>query len=280
MSKISYAQNGEDILIDRYFGDRIGRYLDIGAYHPVIESNTCFFYQRGWRGTNIEPVPQLHKAFQRARPEDRNLQVALLDSPGEISFYSVLHATETAGDSATDVLDLTSSMWNRLQVSGLSTFDPELAAQHRTAGFSVQELSVRAITTGQLIDEYGVEAPDFVSIDVEGLEAVVLRQFPFDQWQPELFVIESTAPNSTTPTHAVWEPVLADYGYVCVAFNGVNRFYLRGDRAAFTEVFAVPVSAQDRYRRAEVIDLERRLALAEDRLARIQAICAESSAHG
>ncbi len=280
LSNISYSQNGEDMLINRYFGDRIGSFLDIGAYHPVIENNTYFFYQKGWRGANIEPVPQLHQAFQQARPEDRNVQVAILDTPGVVTFYSVLHEPiREAQHNAPIALNLTSSMWDRLNVSGLSTFDAELAVRHRLAGYTVQELAVCAITTPQLIDEYGVSAPDFVSLDVEGFEDTVIRNFPFDRWRPELFVIESTAPNSTTPTHAAWEPILFEHGYLFATFNGVNRFYLRGDKAEHIEIFALPVSAQDNYRRAEVVDLERRLKLLEARLARIQAICVEEEEH-
>jgi FkbM family methyltransferase len=273
---ISYSQNGEDILINRYFGDRIGSFLDIGGYHPVIENNTYLFYRKGWRGTNIEPVPQLHQAFVHTRPEDRNLHVAILEKPGVLPFYTVLH--ESGQNAAQQVpLGLTSSMWDRLHVSGLSTFDAELADRHRLAGYIVQERTVQAITLPQLVQMDGVAAPDFVSLDVEGFEDAVIRQFPFDHWQPELFVIESTAPNSTIPTHQSWEPILLDHGYLLATFNGVNRFYLRGDKAAALEIFKLPVSAQDNYRRADVVDLERRLKLLEDRLARIQAICAEES---
>ena len=34
-----------------------GFYVDVGAFHPKLYSNTYYFYKRGWRGINIEPNP-------------------------------------------------------------------------------------------------------------------------------------------------------------------------------------------------------------------------------
>src|SRR4051812_24778781 len=55
LPRISYAQNSEDILIDRLFRGEVGTFMDIGACHPLLDSNTWFFYSRGWRGVNFEP---------------------------------------------------------------------------------------------------------------------------------------------------------------------------------------------------------------------------------
>ena len=44
---ISFAQNGEDVLIDRVFPDPKGYYIDVGACHPVRDSVTHYFYSRG-----------------------------------------------------------------------------------------------------------------------------------------------------------------------------------------------------------------------------------------
>ncbi len=62
----------EDILLDRVFRNRIGTYMDVGAHHPVLESNTHFFHERGWRGTNIEPMPGMHRLLVEHRPGDLN----------------------------------------------------------------------------------------------------------------------------------------------------------------------------------------------------------------
>ena len=61
---ISYAQNFEDVILQRVFHtcDQ-GRYIDIGGYDPTIDSVTKHFYDRGWSGVNVEPVARFHKKF-------------------------------------------------------------------------------------------------------------------------------------------------------------------------------------------------------------------------
>ena len=87
--RISYAQNMEDILLDRLFRGRPGTFMDIGANHPFLDSNTYFFYLRGWRGVNLEPIPRNHALFLEHRPGDLNLEVAASDSEGSLTFHEI-----------------------------------------------------------------------------------------------------------------------------------------------------------------------------------------------
>ena len=71
---ISYAQNFEDVILWRAFKDvNCGRYVDVGAFHPEIDSVTKWFYDQGWSGINIEPVPESFDALNAARSRDQNL---------------------------------------------------------------------------------------------------------------------------------------------------------------------------------------------------------------
>jgi hypothetical protein len=54
-----------------------GFYIDVGSQHPDIDSVTRAFYDRGWRGVNIEPVPAYIELLRAARPRDVNLGIAL-----------------------------------------------------------------------------------------------------------------------------------------------------------------------------------------------------------
>ena len=61
MRFISYAQNNEDVLLWRALGHvRDGFYIDVGANDPVEHSVTKAFYDAGWRGISIEPLPAFH----------------------------------------------------------------------------------------------------------------------------------------------------------------------------------------------------------------------------
>ena len=66
---ISYAENHEDVLLERCFkGSTEGFFIDVGAWEPVDQSVTNHFSSRGWRGINVEPVPEYFARLQAARP--------------------------------------------------------------------------------------------------------------------------------------------------------------------------------------------------------------------
>src|SRR5687767_14108710 len=78
--KVSYAQCGEDLIVDYVFtalGVQGPTYLDIGANDPVSLSNTYLFYRRRCAGVCVEPNPPLCEAFRRKRPRDHCLNVGV-----------------------------------------------------------------------------------------------------------------------------------------------------------------------------------------------------------
>ena len=82
MPMVSYAQNGEDVVLRRVFaGGPLGFYIDIGANYPSEGSITRHFYEHGWSGINIEPVAGAYRELQAARPRDINLNVGILTPP-------------------------------------------------------------------------------------------------------------------------------------------------------------------------------------------------------
>src|SRR6185503_14466706 len=85
---VSYAQNGEDVLLNRVFsGCRTGFYVDVGANDPIVHSVTKHFYQLGWRGINVEPHPEKYGRLCRDRPEDVSLNVGLCDREGVLTYH-------------------------------------------------------------------------------------------------------------------------------------------------------------------------------------------------
>ena len=68
---VSFAQNGEDIVLWRALRHiRTGVYVDVGAADPIDDSVTKAFYERGWRGVNVEPVPAYAELLRQDRPRD------------------------------------------------------------------------------------------------------------------------------------------------------------------------------------------------------------------
>ncbi len=73
-SRKVYSQEGEDLLLSRIF-DHLpkGFYVDCGAHHPFLFSNTKLLYDKGWRVINIEPNPEGSDRFTTYRPNDHTL---------------------------------------------------------------------------------------------------------------------------------------------------------------------------------------------------------------
>src|SRR4026208_224659 len=83
MSFVSYAQNFEDVMLWRALKHiEKGLYVGVGAQPPVIGLFSKAFYERGWRGIHIEPVPQYAELLRQDRPDETVLQVALGDTEG------------------------------------------------------------------------------------------------------------------------------------------------------------------------------------------------------
>lgn len=222
---ISYAQNAEDVVLGRAFASQDwGFYIDVGANHPEWDSVTKHFYDRGWRGVNIEPMPREHLLLSEARPGDVNLQLAVSDTPGS----AILHETP-------------------FEHRGSSTLVGEIADLYRGRGDVLTPVEVEVTTLAAVCEAWAVATIDFLKIDVEGFEAAAVRGADWTRFRPRVVVIEAIAPVTHEPTYAEWEPVLLSAGYELVLFDGLNRFYVEATDSALREALSVPANVLDDY---------------------------------
>jgi FkbM family methyltransferase len=220
---ISYAQNYEDVILWRALKHiNQGCYVDVGAYDPIIHSVTQAFYERGWRGINIEPASLYYERLSAARPYDVNLHVAVAETEGELTFYEI---PET----------------------GLSTLDRETAQQHRAAGWTVTEKKLPVLTLNQILEKY-VDGPiHFLKIDVEGFEKNVLDGLNLSRWRPWILIVEVTTPNSSELNFNDWEPRVLAEEYEMVYFDGLNRFYVAHKHVSLAEQLKTPPNVFDNF---------------------------------
>lgn len=229
MSWLSFAQAGEDVLLNRALGHiPDGFWVDVGAGDPEVDSVTAHFSALGWRGINIEPDPDACARLAAARPRDVTLCCAAGAAPGR----AVLH---------------------RIAGTGLSTLDPAIAARHAEAGLAPEPVEVEVRTLAAICDAHAPPVIHVLKVDAEGHEAEVLAGADFTRHRPWVVVVEATEPNRPTPTHAAWEPGLLAAGYEFVWFDGLNRWYLAAEHAdALRGAFATPPNPHDGFvRRAE-----------------------------
>lgn len=223
---ISYAQNFEDVLLFRCFGELPdGFYVDIGAFDPVVDSVTKAFYDKGWSGINVEPGPLIEN-LRRDRPRDINLAIAISDAEGEADF------------------------WEHTGGPGTSTLCADIAARvAEVAGERIRH-RVPTLTLAQLLSRH---APDrhihFLKIDAEGWEDAIIAGGDWERFRPEVLVVESTEVLTNRRLEAAWQERLRQASYTFAYFDGVNDFWVRAESEALLASFAYPVNILDNFQR-------------------------------
>ncbi|MPQ57269.1 FkbM family methyltransferase [Duganella sp. FT27W] len=224
MPLISYAQNAEDVLLWRALGAvQDGFYIDVGANDPQEGSITKLFYDAGWRGINIEPMPAYREVLQRARPRDINLALACGATDGSITLFDTP------------------------AINGWASTDAATAQAHRADGIAVVETEVPMRTLAGICAEHAPATIHFLKIDVEGFEAEVLRGMDLRRWRPWIVVVEATLPNSTVTNHEHWEHLVLSCCYQFAFFDGLNRYYVADEQAHLLPLLAVPPNVLDGY---------------------------------
>jgi FkbM family methyltransferase len=140
-----------------------GFYVDVGAFHPMQYSNTYAFYLEGWRGINIEARPGSVPLFDRMRPRDINLELAI--GPHR-----------------------TTSTYFEFSEPALNGFCPDL--QRSSTQSIVQTHEIRTVTLAEVLGDHlpPRQTIDFMTVDVEGMDEVVLASNDWSRFRP-LFVL-------------------------------------------------------------------------------------------
>jgi hypothetical protein len=191
----TYAQRAEDFFMGKLLGDVSNiKYMDIGAYHPFIFSNTWEFYQKGGKGINIDMSPDTIKIFNKLRPKDKNIcaSIGKADKTGTAYFLE------------------------RNAVSLVNTLDPAVAQEWKNLfGKTPVEKSIDIFTLATIFKKYGINPSeiDVVSIDVEGMDEVVLAQWPFDQGSPRVFCVELHQDEITEVLNSKIHSIMTENGY-------------------------------------------------------------------
>ena len=73
------------ILFYLFYDISYGFYIDVGANDPIIYSTTKSFYDKGWNGINIEPLPDKYKLLTIFRKRDINLQIGIGNKEGNMT---------------------------------------------------------------------------------------------------------------------------------------------------------------------------------------------------
>lgn len=209
--KPSFSQVGEDRILDYLFqslGISKPSYLDIGANEPVHGSNTYFFYHRGSSGVCIEPEPSMYQKFKSVRERDTCLNIGI-GLTEETSATLYVYPPKYSG-------------WN--------TFSKEEVDERKKNGYEpVRTIQIPLKNINQIIAQHCKKTPDFLSIDVEGLDFDILRSLDFGKYSPTAIVVETLRFGDTSNAqkrHDIIDFMLSK-GYKIYADTFVNTIFLK-----------------------------------------------------
>jgi FkbM family methyltransferase len=204
-----YAQYNEDIILAALLADvKAGFYVDVGANHETYHSVTRYFYDRGWSGINIEPIPRLLEEIAKRRTRDTNLQLAISAQPGEMNFREYP------------------------EHDGLSTLSSESKTEPDKMAIPFTDYKITVMPLHTVFAEQKVRKIDFLKIDVEGHEFEVLKSNDWYKYRPTVVAIEAN--HRATD----WSDYLRDHKYERVIFDGLNEYYLDGSKISKFDGYA------------------------------------------
>lgn len=191
-----YSQSGEQAAILDALKGITGPFLDIGAYHPTVFSNTRALYEMGWSGVMVEPSPGPMKALLEAYGNDeriRLIQAAVSLEPGLVPLHITDDAVSTSNESSYQI-------WkDAAKFSGV--------------------IHVPAITLEAITNQFG--GFHFWNIDAEGLSGDLFHRMLALEYRPTCVCVEHD--NRTTELLSS----ATKAGYKAVLVNGTNLLVAR-----------------------------------------------------
>lgn len=203
----TYSQAGEDKILAgllREAGVLHGTYIDVGANHPWVMSNSYLLYRNGWAGVVVEPLSTMVHRLEKHRPRDVCVHGLCGSVVGtSVFFHMDPHVLSTA-----------------------SIEEKELLIASDTARLVTSE-EMPVTTVGELTRQYLGGRLDVLFTDTEGNDLEVLDGVDWLRSAPRVIVCEISSPTRSTEGEVT--DYLAGKGYVSVASTDFNALFVRSD---------------------------------------------------
>jgi len=164
-----HSQAGQDWLVSAVLGcNRSGYFVELAANDALVISNTLMLERDfGWNGLCIEANPRYFEGF---RARNATLIGAAVGSPTNS--------------------DVTFQMNQALGgIVGENMDNEQVTAPHKAVHY-------KTIAFGDLLDRFKAPAViDYLSLDVEGAESLVMQDFPWQKYTFRFMTIERPKPD-------------------------------------------------------------------------------------
>lgn len=166
-NKKTYSLFGEDLAALKFFKNKKkGFYVDIGCYHPTYINNTYLLYKKGWNGINIDVSQFSIDLFKFMRPDDLNYKCAVSETKKKVNLY---YQKEYS------------------QLISINKLTAKKFIKGRLKKKIINSYSLEEIFSWGKYKDYEI---DFLDVDVEGADLLVLKGLNFSKRKPKLICVE------------------------------------------------------------------------------------------
>jgi len=168
MTRTDYSQWGEQQIILDFFGGKVGRFLDLGAFDGLTGSNVRALAEDGWSGLCVEASAMTFPSLLENMAEFHRVQLV---NAAVMPRAEIVRLYETG--------------------SQISTCMPG----HNVGKWVKASYWVPGITPEQIAETFGGNF-DFVSIDIEGMELPLLSAMGSTLIEAQLVCVEERIHNA------------------------------------------------------------------------------------
>ncbi len=175
------ALYGMDRRLEKYLAFHGGTFIEAGANDGIAQSNSYFLENKyGWNGLLVEPVPKYFRMCRQARSVNVvNCGLGPFEKDGEQ--LEIL---------AGGLMSLPLSVDEKL-LHGRSVQQHASIGAREFGGTAPELVRTRVRALSNVLDDLGIAAVDFFSLDVEGFELEVLKGLDMARHAPRYLLIET-----------------------------------------------------------------------------------------
>ena len=207
----SYALEGTDLVLRSLLRKvRGGTYLDVGANHPHLLSNTFLFYGEGWRGVAVDGYDKFSGLWAELRPEDVFITALVSDFEKEVLF------TVFPDDSMGSIDETTVGRYE-------SRFEKSL----------VKTKTMKTTTIFDIWKARINQEVHLLSIDIEGEELNALKGANLDVFRPGIVAAESKNVSLYAVLSNELVSFMTNHGYRLIAKTPLDCIFVEPNKSYF-----------------------------------------------
>lgn len=202
---MSYAQNKEDLFVLGYFKGYVGTLLEIGANDGVTLSNSKLLIEKGWKAHLVEPSSvhdELSKLY-KGNPDVMTYKIGIHDIDKDM----VLHESGAHVPNGKDKA-LVSTVIHSEKV--------------RWGNVEFREITVPFVKFKTFLKFAGIETFDFISIDAEGCDWLILQQINLEEVGCKCLCIEHNGDPELIKNYTKY---CAQFGLTPILRNAENLIF-------------------------------------------------------